>query len=37
MSTLQEWKTVPDVVAEMLPQATRLRVAYEKIAAQTGD
>lgn len=37
MTTLEQWKTVPDVVAEMLPQAFRLRALYEKIAAQTGD
>lgn len=37
MTTVQEWKSVPDIVAELLPQAIRLRTAYEKIAAQTGD
>jgi hypothetical protein len=37
MTNLQQWQTVPDVVAEMLPQAIRLRTAYEKIAMQTGD
>lgn len=37
MTDLEQWKIVPDIVADMLPQAIRLRVAYEKIAAQTGD
>ena len=37
MTTFEEWKTVPDVVAELFPQAVRLRYAYEKIAEQTGD
>jgi hypothetical protein len=35
--TLQQWQTVPDLVAELVPQAFRLRQAYEKIAARTHD
>ena len=37
MSEIKEWQVVPDAVAELLPQAFRVRAAYEKIAAQTGD
>jgi hypothetical protein len=37
MTTFEEWKTVPDVVAELFPQAMRLRDAYEKLAEYTGD
>lgn len=37
MPTLEDWKTVPAIVAELVPQAIRLRCAYEKIADQTGD
>lgn len=37
MTTFEEWKTVPDIVAELLPQAIRLRHVYEKLAEETGD
>jgi hypothetical protein len=37
MTSLEEFKTVPAIVAELVPQAIRLRCAYEKIAEQTGD
>jgi hypothetical protein len=37
MTTFEDWKTVPDIVAELVPQAFRLRYAYEKIATHTGD
>lgn len=37
MTAFEDWKTVPDIVAELVPQACRLRYAYEKIAAHTGD
>lgn len=37
MTTLEQWKKVPEVVADLVPQAIRLRHAYEKIAEQTGD
>lgn len=37
MTTFEDWKTVPDVVTELLPQAIRLRDAYEKLAEYTGD
>ena len=37
MTDFAEWKAVPDRVAELLPQAIKLRTAYEKVATCTGD
>lgn len=37
MTTVDDWKTVPDRVADLLRQALEIRVAYEKIASHTGD
>jgi hypothetical protein len=37
MTTFTDWKSVPDRVAALLPQAFKLREAYEKLAAETGD
>jgi hypothetical protein len=37
MTDLQTWQSVPNRVAELLPQALEIQQGYFKIAAQTGD
>jgi hypothetical protein len=37
MTTVADWKDVPNKVADLLRQAVEIRTAYEKIASQTGD
>lgn len=37
MSSVDDWKAVPDRVAALTADALKIRIAYEKIAEQTGD
>ena len=37
MANLQEWRAVPELVADLLSRALQVEYAYTKVAAQTGD